>query len=86
VASGKEPTILAIQAQIGQGSYTTVQRYLGVWKARRSGVAVATSDMLAEIDTQGQSFVRTIWVRTLCAQAGSSDLGSTPRSLSLRYK
>ncbi len=41
---GKEPSILSVQAAIGGGSYTTVKRYLDVWKEtgrqRRAQVAL----------------------------------------------
>ena len=41
---GEEPSILSVQAAIGGGSYTTVKRYLDVWKEtgrqRRAQVAL----------------------------------------------
>ena len=31
-ARGEEPSILSVQAAIGGGSYSTVKRYLDLWK------------------------------------------------------
>jgi len=60
VADAKEPTIILVQEHIGGGSYTTVKRYLGIWKAQRATIAptIATPDTLA---TQGLTFVQSLW-------------------------
>ena len=43
---GEDPTILSVQATIGGGSYSTVKRYLDVWKeaGRKRRAAVALPD------------------------------------------
>lgn len=35
VATGEEPSIITVQARIGGGSYTTIKRYLDVWKQQQ---------------------------------------------------
>jgi chromosome segregation ATPase len=39
VARGEEPSIIAVQARIGGGSYSTVKRMLDAWKAERASPA-----------------------------------------------
>jgi hypothetical protein len=38
VAEGLDPSIMAVQSRIGGGSYSTVKRYLDVWKQERAAV------------------------------------------------
>jgi len=38
-AAGDDPSILAVQGQIGGGSYSTVKRFLDAWKAERKSAA-----------------------------------------------
>ena len=47
---GEEPSILSVQAAIGGGSYSTVKRYLDVWKetGRQRRVQVALPDAVVE--------------------------------------
>lgn len=41
VLEGQEPSIVAVQAQIGGGSYSTVKRYLDVWRQERAEAAAS---------------------------------------------
>ena len=47
---GEEPTILSVQAAIGGGSYSTVKRYIDVWKeaGRQQRAQVALPDAAVE--------------------------------------
>ena len=47
---GEEPTILSVQAAIGGGSYSTVKRYIDVWKeaGRQRRAQVALPDAAVE--------------------------------------
>ncbi len=47
---GEEPSILSVQAAIGGGSYSTVKRYLDIWKetGRQRRVQVALPDAVVE--------------------------------------
>ena len=38
-AAGQEPTLIAVQAVLQGGSFTTVKRFLDVWKAERAQLA-----------------------------------------------
>lgn len=61
VSSGDDPSIIAVQQHIGGGSYTTVKRYLDAWKVARK-TTTPTIALPPEIVTQGQDFVRSLWV------------------------
>lgn len=71
LANGIEPSIVAVQAQIGAGSYSTVQKYLAVWKQRQVEAAAVSSDMPADIESKGQAFVRSLWA--IAAQQTKAD-------------
>ena len=59
-AIGEEPGIIAVQAAIGAGSFTTVKKHLDQWKAQRQAqpVAIRIPDSLA---TQGQALIGSLW-------------------------
>jgi len=59
-AAGEDPSILAIQARIGGGSYSTVKRYLDAWKTERKAAAPAI-EVPPEISTRGEELVRALW-------------------------
>lgn len=61
VLEGQEPSIVAVQAQIGGGSYSTVKRYLDVWRLERSEAAASAPDMPSEIAAKGAEFARAVW-------------------------
>jgi hypothetical protein len=62
VGEGSEPSIVAVQARIGGGSFSTVKRFLDAWKQMRAQDAAAAPDTPAEVQAQGQDFARAVWV------------------------
>lgn len=61
VEEGLDPSIMAVQSRIGGGSYSTVKRYLDVWKQERAMVSSGTVDAPAAIQAKGQEFVKAVW-------------------------
>lgn len=61
IAEGAEPSIVAVQSRIGGGSYSTVKRFLDVWKQQRAEAATAAPDTPAEVQARGQEFARAVW-------------------------
>jgi len=61
IVEGAEPSIVAVQARIGGGSYSTVKKFLDVWKQQRAEAATAAPDTPAEIQAKGQEFARIVW-------------------------
>jgi septal ring factor EnvC (AmiA/AmiB activator) len=59
LAEGTEPSILNVQARIGGGSYSTVKRYLDVWKQRRAEDAAIKAP--AEVEARGLELARAVW-------------------------
>jgi hypothetical protein len=49
ILEGSEPSILAVQSRIGGGSYSTVKRFLDVWKQERAEAATAAPDTPPEV-------------------------------------
>lgn len=69
-AEGVKPTTLNLQARIGAGSYSTVQKYFVEWKKQQTDVAASVQQVPPEVQTKGQEFVRSLWtIATLEAQA-----------------
>lgn len=58
-ALGEEPSIIAVQEQIGGGSYTTVKRYLEQWKAKQK--QQPPIELPPEIATQASKVIRELW-------------------------
>ena len=61
IVEGAEPSIVAVQARIGGGSYSTVKKFLDVWKQQRAEAATAAPDTPAEVQAKGQEFARIVW-------------------------
>lgn len=61
IVEGAEPSIVAVQARIGGGSYSTVKKFLDVWKQERAEAATAAPDTPAEVQAKGQEFARIVW-------------------------
>jgi len=59
---GNEPSIVAVQARIGGGSFSTVKRFLDVWKQLKAEANTAAPDTPAEVQSKGQDFARSVWV------------------------
>lgn len=61
IVEGAEPSIVAVQARIGGGSYSTVKKFLDVWKQQRAEAVTAAPDTPAEVQAKGQEFARIVW-------------------------
>lgn len=61
VAEGMDPSIVAVQSRIGGGSFSTVKRFLDVWKQRREDAAMAGKEAPAEVITKAQQFASAVW-------------------------
>ena len=61
IVEGVEPSIVAVQARIGGGSYSTVKKFLDVWKQQRAEAATAAPETPAEVQAKGQEFARIVW-------------------------
>lgn len=61
ILEGAEPSIVAVQARIGGGSYSTVKKCLDVWKQQRAEAATAAPDTPTEVQAKGQEFARAVW-------------------------
>ena len=61
IVEGAEPSIVAVQARIGGGSYSTVKKFLDVWKQQRAEAATAAPETPAEVHAKGQEFARIVW-------------------------
>ncbi|MEL5849802.1 MAG: DNA-binding protein [Candidatus Igneacidithiobacillus chanchocoensis] len=61
IAEGVEPSIIAVQARVGGGSYSTVKKFLDVWKQQREAAAVQPAEMPEEVRVKGQAFALAVW-------------------------
>lgn len=61
ILEGLEPSIVAVQSRIGGGSYSTVKRFLDVWRLEKAEAATAAPDTPAEVQAKGQEFARAVW-------------------------
>ena len=61
VAEGLDPSIMAVQSRIGGGSYSTVKRYLDVWKQERAAMDAGATDTPPAIQAKGQEFAQAVW-------------------------
>jgi DNA repair exonuclease SbcCD ATPase subunit len=60
IATGDDPSILAVQGRIGGGSYSTVKRFLDAWKAERRS-ATPSIEVPPDITARGEELVRSLW-------------------------
>lgn len=61
ITEGTEPSILTVQARIGGGSYSTVKKFLDMWKQQWTEAAIAVPEIPAEVQSKGQEFTRIVW-------------------------
>lgn len=61
ILEGVEPSIVAVQSRIGGGSYSTVKRYLDVWKQAREKQAAATMITPPEVLAKGRDLASAVW-------------------------
>ena len=59
-AAGDDPSILAVQGQIGGGSYSTVKRFLDAWKAERKSAAPVI-EVPPDVAARGEELMRSLW-------------------------
>lgn len=64
VAGGEEPSIIAVQARIGGGSYSTVKRMLDAWKAERASSTPRVAVPEA-VFAQSVGFAQQLWAAAL---------------------
>lgn len=58
---GAEPSIVAVQQRVGGGSYSTVKRYLDLWRQQRAEVLTAAPPTPPEVEARGLAFARAVW-------------------------
>ena len=58
---GLDPSILAVQAAIGGGSFSTVKRYLDAWKLERANAALSSAPVPGAVSAKGQEFAGALW-------------------------
>lgn len=61
IAQGQDPSIVAVQARIGGGSFSTVKRYLDGWRQQREQDAAAAPATPREVQEKAQDFARAVW-------------------------
>ncbi len=61
VTEGQEPSIVGVQERIGGGSYSTVKRFLDVWRDERSQVIAQAPETPPDVQAKGLEFARTLW-------------------------
>jgi chromosome segregation ATPase len=61
IAEGAEPSIVTVQSRVGGGSYSTVKRYLDVWRQQRAQAATEAPETPLEVQAKGQEFARVVW-------------------------
>lgn len=61
IDEGVEPSSSSVQKRLGLGSFTTVKKFLDVWRANRA-TPVATTEVPVEIDARARDLARAIWV------------------------
>ena len=59
IADGHEPTIIAVQQQIGGGSFTTIKRELDAWRATQQ--ATSAPPVPEQLAVQATDLARHIW-------------------------
>ncbi len=62
VAEGVEPSIVTVQARIGGGSYSTVKKFLDIWKEAKAQADASAPQTPAQVQAKGQEFARALWV------------------------
>lgn len=60
-AEGLDPSIVTVQERVGGGSYTTVKRYLDIWKQQRAETVgeVSIPDV---VQAKAAELVRAVWL------------------------
>ncbi|GBU09108.1 hypothetical protein AwWohl_02460 [Gammaproteobacteria bacterium] len=58
---GTEPSSNNIQKRVGGGSFTTVKRYLDIWRHQQSVPKMIALEIPAELEEKGFELVKTLW-------------------------
>ena len=85
---GVEPSIIAIQKHIGAGSFTTIKRFLDVWKEECDAALQNAPDTPSEVEQKGRELTRAVWVLAtqLAQQAVIQIKEETAQQLSVAEK
>jgi chromosome segregation ATPase len=59
-SEGAEVSVIAVQRRIGGGSFSTIKRYLDLWRSQHDATA-AIPELPMEIDTKGREWIRALW-------------------------
>lgn len=78
-ASGEDPSIISVQARIGGGSYTTVKRYLDLWRQQQARPPIPEPP--ATIAERGAALTRDLWA---AAQALADEQVAQAREVARR--
>ena len=71
LSEGGDPSMVNVQARIGGGSYTTVKKFLDLWRSNRSIGDMASIDLPPEVEAKGKEFVLATW--TLAKQISNKE-------------
>ena len=85
---GIEPSIIAIQKHIGAGSFTTIKKFLDVWKEECDATLQNAPDTPAELEQKGRELTRAVWVLAtqIAQQAVTQIKEETAQQLSVAEK
>lgn len=85
---GIEPSIIAIQKHIGAGSFTTIKKFLDVWKDECDAALQSAPDTPAEVEQKGRELTRAVWVLAtqIAQQAVTQIKEETAQQLSVAEK
>ncbi len=61
LSEGTEPSSNNIQKRIGGGSFTTVKRYLDIWRQQKTMPEIIASDLPPDIEAKGFEWLQSIW-------------------------
>lgn len=82
VAQGLDPSIMTVQSRIGGGSYSTVKRYLDVWKQEKAAMETGATVLPSAVEVKGQEFAHAVWaIATKEAQQETQAIKDEARTL-----
>ncbi|MDD5708570.1 MAG: DNA-binding protein, partial [Kiritimatiellae bacterium] len=58
---GEEPSIVAVQARIGGGSYSTVKKFLDVWRQQQIVADASAPATPSAVEAKGRELTRAVW-------------------------
>ena len=60
-ADGEAPTLIALRARLGSGSYSTISAFLSEWKAASRADVIEPVSMPQELDAVASGLAKTFW-------------------------